>query len=276
MIARPEVSVIIPTYNRVSVIERSIRSVLNQKDISFELIVVDDGSVDETFEAVLNLDTQIRYFYQENQGPSAARNKGILESQAPFVAFLDSDDEWLPEKLNRQIYFFNQHPDFLICQTNEIWIRNGKRVNPMKKHQKYGGHIFEKCLPLSVVSPSCVMMRREFFRHVGFFDESLPACEDYDLWLRTSMRFPIGLLDEPSVIKYGGHLDQRSHQFEVIDRFRIKSLRKLLESHQLLDEQRRLVLEELAKKCRIVIQGSKKRNKFHEAAYYERVLEEVS
>ncbi len=266
-----DVSIVIPTYNRAAYLPRAIRSVLNQSGVSPELIIVDDGSTDPTEQVTGNLiknDPRVRYIYQRNQGPSAARNLGIKACRAPFVAFLDSDDEWLPKKLKNQIDFFRRHPDFLICQTDEIWIRSGKRVNPMKKHKKTGGFIFEKCLPLSVVSPSCVMMRREFFDQVGWFDESLPVCEDYDLWLRTSARFPIGLIEQFLAVRYGGHPGQRSREFQVMDQFRIKALVKLIESGVLSEYQNELAVSELIRKCRIVQNGSLKRGKAEEAEYY--------
>ncbi len=273
-----QVSVIVPTFNRARTIRQALDSVLNQKGASFKILVVDDGSTDETRALIENLiqeKTKIQYFFQSNQGPSAARNFGIRNTQTSFIAFLDSDDEWLPGKLKTQLEFFERNPDYLICQTEEIWIRNGKRVNSMKKHRKFGGFIFERCLPLSIVSPSCVMMRREFFDQVGLFDETLPACEDYDLWLRASVRFPIGLIEKPYVVKYGGHHDQRSRQFSVMDQFRIRALLKLFESNGLSLIQKKLVASELAHKCAIVSQGALKRGKTEEAAFYEDLIKKV-
>ena len=274
-----KVSVIIPTFNRAQTIRRALQSILNQKGVSFEILMVDDGSTDETRALVERLASEraeVHYLSQANCGPSAARNLGIQKAQAPFIAFLDSDDEWLPGKLKAQLEFFGANPDFLICQTDEIWIRNSKRVNPMKKHKKFGGFVFEKCLPLSIVSPSCVMMRRGFFDEVGFFDETLPACEDYDLWLRTSARFPIGLIEKPFVVKYGGHPDQRSHQFPVMDQFRIRALLKLFKSNVLNLDQQELVARELIRKSRIVSQGARKRGKVEEAVFYENLIEETA
>ena len=270
-----QVSVIIPTFNRAQTIGRALQSVLSQVGPSFEILIVDDGSTDGTQILIKSFDQEkakIRYFFQSNQGPSAARNLGIRNALGFYIAFLDSDDEWLPGKLKAQLEFFERNPDYFICQTEEIWIRNGKRVNPMKKHKKFGGLIFEKCLPLSIVSPSCVMMRREFFDRVGFFDETLPACEDYDLWLRASTHFPIGLIGKPYVMKYGGHQGQRSHQFPVMDQFRIRSLLKLVESNELSDVQKELVESELIRKCMIVSQGALKRGKIEEAAFYENLI----
>lgn len=270
-----EISVIIPAYNRARTLRRALDSVLAQKGVNFEILLIDDGSTDETrllAEEFAKKTHRFRYFFQPNQGPSAARNLGIRESEGDYLAFLDSDDKWLPRKLTAQLEFFKQNPDYLICQTEEIWIRNGIRVNPMAKHKKFDGFIFEKCLPLSIVSPSCVMMKREFFARVGLFDESFPACEDYDLWLRASVQFPVGLIEKPYVIKYGGHSDQRSREFPVMDRFRIKALEKLLRSGVLDSKQRELARAELNRKCKIVSQGARKRGKTSEAEYYENII----
>ncbi len=274
-----DISVIIPTYNRASCLRHAIDSVLNQSGVSLELLIVDDGSTDETQELIdqiVHADSRVKYFYQTNQGPSAARNLGIQSSAAPFIAFLDSDDEWLPKKLKTQLEFFQFHPDLLICQTEEIWIRNGKRVNPMNKHKKLSGSIFAESLPLSIISPSCVMMRKEFFDQVGFFDELLPACEDYDLWLRASARFPVGLIEQFFVIRYGGHEDQRSRQFPVMDQFRIQSLVKLIDSGILSEKQRTLAVAELERKCQIVRNGALKRGKIEEAEYYSVIARSVA
>ena len=267
-----QVSVIIPTFNRAHTILRALKSVLTQERVASEIFVIDDGSTDETrslIESTCQKEPNVQYLFQPNQGPSAARNLGIRKSRAPYVAFLDSDDEWLPGKLGAQLQFFESYPNFLICQTEEIWIRNGRRVNPMKKHKKFGGLIFEACLPLSIVSPSCVMMRRPFFDQVGLFDETFPACEDYELWLRTSARFPIGLMEQPYVMKYGGHSDQLSRTLPVMDQFRIRALLKLLESDFLTADQQKMVASELVRKAKIVGQGSLKRGKKDDAAYYE-------
>ncbi len=272
-----DVSVIIPTFNRASVLKRAIYSVTTQKNISFEILVIDDGSTDETRELVEHLKSsfpEIRYITQSNQGPSAARNLGIKESNTSFLAFLDSDDEWLPGKLSAQLDFFKAHPDSLICQTEEIWIRNGRRVNPMKKHKKHGGLIFERCLGLSLVSPSCVMMRREFFDVVGLFDESFPACEDYDLWLRASAQMPIELVPKFYVRRYGGHPDQQSRKFEVMDKFRIEAIRKLLKSGILTEHNTALAHTELMRKHKVIYLGAKKWRNLELLKWCETVLEE--
>ncbi|MBI3313699.1 MAG: glycosyltransferase [Candidatus Omnitrophica bacterium] len=257
-------SVIIPTFNREARLRQAIRSVLAQRDISFELLIVDDGSTDGTQGMIEEEFPQAAYIYQDNQGPAAARNRGIERSRGQWIAFLDSDDEWLMGKLEAQMDFFSSHPEYRICQTEEIWIRNGRRVNPMKKHRKYGGWIFEKCLPLCVISPSAVMIERSLFEEVGLFDESLPACEDYDLWLRIAAKFPVGLIEKPYVTKYGGHADQRSHEFPAMDKFRIKSLSKIIASKTLSSEQEKAVREMLEFKSKIYLNGAAKRGRKEE------------
>ena len=271
-----QVSVVIPTFNRSRTILRALRSVLAEKGVPFEVLVVDDGSTDETrklVETVSKADRRVRYLFQPNRGPAAARNRGIQEARAEFIAFLDSDDEWLPGKLKVQLAFFGARPDHLICQTEEIWIREGKRVNPMAKHKKHSGFIFEKLLERSIISPSQVCMRRKFFEEVGLFDETLPVCEDYDLWLRASARFPIGLIEKSYGIKYGGHADQQSRAYPVMDRFRIKALLKLLDSGLLSATQTKQAARELERKCLIVSRGARKRGKIEEAHFYESLLE---
>ncbi len=265
----PKISVIIPTYNRRQTLRRAVESVLNQTFRDFELIVVDDGSSDGTHEDWQSC-PNVTYLKQSHGGVSKARNAGIVNSRSQFIAFLDSDDEWKPEKLARQLHFFETHPDSLISQTEEIWIRRGKRVNPMKKHKKYGGLIFKECLPLCIVSPSAVMMKRELFHEIGYFDETLPACEDYDMWLRVSAKYPIDLIEEPLVIKYGGHPDQLSRTVPFLDRYRIQALQKIMESGTLSEEQFGLAIEEFKRKCEIYGKGCLKRGKSEEA---KRVLQ---
>jgi glycosyltransferase involved in cell wall biosynthesis len=254
----PKVSVIIPTYNRRDFIREALASVLAQSCQDFELIVVDDGSTDGTESAVREF-PYTRYIFQENRGVSAARNVGVGLSSGELIAFLDSDDLWQPRKLETQIAFFAKQPEAQICQTEEVWLRNGMRVNPRNKHKKPSGDIFAHSLHLCLVSPSAVMMRRELFERVGGFDESLPACEDYDLWLRIAATTPIHLVDLPLVIKRGGHADQLSQRFWGMDRFRIAALCKLLDSDVLTPEQRKQAKEVLCAKAQILAQGAQKR-----------------
>jgi glycosyltransferase involved in cell wall biosynthesis len=261
------VSVIIPTFNRGWIIKEAIDSVLTQDHTEFELIVVDDGSIDNTDDVLDIYRNEIKVLSQKNKGVSAARNRGISEASGKFIAFLDSDDLWLPQKLSTQIEFFNQTPDALICQTEEVWIRKGRRVNPRKRHKKPSGMIFNPSLELCLVSPSAVMMKRSLFDRVGIFDETLPACEDYDLWLRISSRFPVHLIDTPLIIKRGGHEDQLSSR-AGLDKFRIRSIEKIIKSGILSDDQLRAAVKTLKKKCDIYATGCRKRGREEEAQYY--------
>lgn len=269
------VSVIIPTHNRAWTIRRAIDSVLDQGYPDFELIIVDDGSTDDTDRVLLEYGGRLTILRQPNRGVSAARNRGIKETSGGLIAFLDSDDRWLPEKLTHQVDFFSNHPDAFICQTEEIWIRNGIRVNPKSRHKKPSGNIFEPSLHLCLVSPSAVMMKRELFDRVGLFDESLPACEDYDLWLRIGCRYPVHLIDTPLIIKTGGHSDQLS-RMPVLDQHRVKSLINLLGSGILSHDQFTAASAVLIEKARIVAAGCKKRNRHEEAALFEAIITRYS
>jgi glycosyltransferase involved in cell wall biosynthesis len=270
---KSEVSVIIPAYNRGWIIKEAIDSVLAQTFNEYELIVVDDGSEDNTAEILSNYSNKIQIIRQANHGVSAARNRGIISSSGRFIALLDSDDLWLPEKLNKQVSFFRNHPNAMICQTQEIWIRNGKRVNSCKHHKKLSGMIFEPSLNLCLVSPSAVMFKRELIDMVGLFDENLPACEDYDLWLRVSLGFPIYLIDEALIIKRGGHEDQLSRN-PMQDKYRIEALKKVLNQDLLTREYRSAVVAKLKEKCMIYATGCQKRGRYQEAEEYIRLANE--
>lgn len=255
------VTVILPTFNRAHLLERALDSVYAQSAPPAEVIVVDDGSTDSTSELVSERFPAVRYCHQPNKGVSAARNRGISTASQPWLAFLDSDDEWLPKKLERQLGALEKNPGSLFCHTDEIWIRRGRRVNPMNKHAKPEGWIFPQCLPLCCVSPSSVMLHRDLLEEVGVFDESLPACEDYDLWLRVASRHPVLLVNELLINKYGGHEDQLSHQHWGMDRFRIQALEKILQGQDLGEENRRLAQSMLTQKLEIFLQGAKKRGR---------------
>ena len=267
-----EFSVVIPVYNRKSLIRRALESVLNQSYPSSQVVVVDDGSTDGTSDMLQLEYPQVTVIRQEHRGVSAARNKGIIYCRSDWVAFLDSDDEWHPEKLKKQALWLSENSEYRVCHCDEIWIRNGVRVNPKVKHAKSGGWIFLHCLPLCVVSPSAVVINRKVFQEVGIFDESLPVCEDYDLWLRITSKFPVGFVSEQLVVKYGGHIDQLSKAYPAMDRYRISSLIKLLESNQLRFEYQNKVIEMLVQKIQIYLNGARKRGNTAEVLTYESIL----
>ena len=267
------VSVIIPTYNRKNLLKRALHSVSSQTFVPHEIIVVDDGSSDGTKDWVQERFPYVRYIYQDNSGVSSARNVGIQEAKGSWIAFLDSDDEWMPNKLEQQKGVVNSFQKAWLCHTNEIWIRNGVRVNQMKKHQKYGGNIFENCLDICRISPSSALIKKEVFEMVGLFDESLKVCEDYDLWLRITAVFPVIFLDQPLIIKYGGHADQLSRVDSGIEKYRITSLEKILNSNSLSISQSKIAIPELIKKLKIFSNGLEKRNKLEELNNYIKKIE---
>ncbi len=258
----PFFSVVIPTYNRAHCVTRAVDSVLAQTFTNFECIVVDDGSTDETQQLLSPYKNKIQYQYIAHSGVSVARNTGIALAKGEWLAFLDSDDLWLPGKLAEQYAFIQSHPEILIHQTDEVWVRKGNRVNPKKKHQKKEGYIFEDCLHLCLVSPSAVVVHRSVFERVGMFDERMPACEDYDLWLRVAWQYYIGFIPEKLIVKYGGHSDQLSASLWGMDRFRVYALCKLLAHFGSLIPQGyyQKAIEVALQKCAVLYQGAEKRN----------------
>ena len=269
---KPLVGVIIPTYNRGWIVKEAIDSVLEQDFSDYELIVVDDGSDDDTPAILKAYRNKITVLRQPNKGVSAARNRGIEAAMGSLIAFLDSDDLWLPRKLSAQVNFFKLHPEAVINQTQEHWIRNGIRVNPKKRHHKFSGMIFERSLALCLVSPSAVMLKKNLFGIVGVFDEQLPACEDYDLWLRISCRYPVHLIDTAFVIKRGGHDDQLS-KATGLDKYRIRSLVKIIDSDLLTPSQYQAAVATLKEKCEVYAGGCRKRGRVEDANYFYQLAE---
>lgn len=255
----PLVSVIIPTYNRAGSILRAVHSVLGQDYSPLELIVVDDGSADDSPALLKPLadSGQIMMLTQKNQGVSSARNAGLRRARGSLLAFLDSDDEWLPGKVQAQVDFLTRHPTEVLVQTQERWIRNGRRVNPGRRHQKKAGDIFLESLGLCLISPSAVMLRRSLLDEVGLFDEKLLAAEDYDLWLRILARHPAGLIDRELVIRHGGHPDQLSARHSL-DRYRVMALEKILQT-PLSAERREAAQKEMYRRRDIYLAGRAKR-----------------
>ena len=254
------VSVIIPVYNRVKVIDRSINSVINQTYPINEIIVIDDGSNDGTYDLVKRNFPQVILKYQENKGVSNARNVGIKLAKSKWIAFLDSDDEWLPKKVEEQISLLNINLSFKICHTDEVWIRNQVRINPMEKHRKYGGDIYNKCLPLCVISPSSIIIHKDIFNDIGLFDEELPVCEDYDMWLRICSKYSVLFLDQKLINKYGGHDDQLSKKYWGMDRFRLIALEKMIDNPNLNSTDRMATINMAIDKTRILQKGYIKHN----------------
>ena len=268
MFSASSVSVVVPTFERAAMLPRALESVEEQTCPPGEVIVVDDGSTDGTGELARRRFPGVRYLRREHGGVSAARNTGIAAAGGEWVALLDSDDVWRPEKLERQLTALAAAPEHLVCHTDEIWVRDGRRVNPGRRHAKRGGRIFRHCLPLCAISPSAALIHHSVFDTVGGFDEDLPACEDYDLWLRITARYPVLLVDEPLVEKHGGHADQLSRTVPGLDRYRIRALVKILEAGVLDPGDRAVAAATLDRKCRIWAGGAAARGRDEEAARY--------
>ncbi|MBB5346443.1 glycosyltransferase family 2 protein [Desulfoprunum benzoelyticum] len=269
------VSVIVPTYNRRDLLLRALRSVSRQSVRCEEVVVVDDASTDGSRELVESCFDRgatpaIRWFrLPSNRGPAAARNFGIRQARCETIAFLDSDDHWQPQKLERQAGTMERFPEYLISHTRERWLRRGHRINQKYRHIPRHGDIFSHCLELCAVGMSTVMVRRGIFAAIGLLDEGMRCCEDYDFWLRVSCRYPFLLVDEELTIKEGGREDQLSHQHRVgMDRLRIHSLLRLLQSGALNGEQQRQTLQQLRQKCEIYGKGCRKHGKEQEGRRY--------
>lgn len=268
-----DLSVIIPTYNRVTRLARALESVLNQRELPAEIIVVDDGSTDRTEDLVggfaRNSPVAIHYLYQQNRGPAAARNRGLADASGAYVAFLDSDDQWHEDKIKYQLPALQAEPSYLISHTQERWLRNGRHLNQKKIHEPLHGDVFARSLKLCCVGMSTVMAHKTLFERYGLFNESLRCCEDYDLWLRVSPFEPFLLVDRRLTIKHGGCNDQVSVKFrEGMDRFRIQGLAVMLENTGLDEEQRAAVRAELLRRCAIYGSGCAKHGKKREARFY--------
>lgn len=270
---RPFFSIIIPTYNRRGFLAVAIDSVLRQTFPDFELIIIDDGSEDNSEELCLSFkDDRIRYFSQEHRGVSFSRNEGLRKAKGEYICFLDTDDRFLSRKLARTGSFIQKYPEYMIFHTEELWYRNCKILAQKKYHQKPEGNVFKEALRLCCISPSCACIKREVFETVGLFDETLPACEDYDFWLRATSRYQVKLIPEILTLKQGGHPDQLSRKYPAMDTFRIKAIKKVLAQGSLSAEQKNTALKELKNKCMIFIQGAEKRNNKKEAEHYRKLI----
>ena len=266
------VSVIIPVHNRREKVREAIASVYAQSWPAWELVVVDDGSDDGTGQELERLNSRTPPFtivsLDSTHGVSFARNCGVRHSTAPLIAFLDSDDIWHPAKLAHQVEWFACHPDGVAVQTGERWIRNGRFVNPPATHRKRAGDLFESSLARCMITPSSVMMRRTLFDELGGFNESLPACEDYELWLRLTSRYPVGLVDTVLLTRYGGHADQLSSRYPRMDRFRIRALLALISSNTLTARQLEQARAMLSFRAGVVANGFLKRGNRKEYEHY--------
>ena len=257
-----KISVIIPTYNRERFIGRAIKSVKNQTYKIDEIIVIDNNSDDNTIKLIKRYHNDIKIFKENKKGVSYARNYGILKSKNNWLAFLDSDDEWMDDKIEEQVkYIRNSKNSLSFIHSNEVWFRKNIQLNQKKKHEKNGGYIFEDCLDNCKISPSSTLIKKNLFSRYGKFDHSFMVCEDYELWLRITSKEKIGYINKPLIKKYGGHKGQLSKQYWGLDRFRVKALEKLVLNFKITEKQKVLAIKKIIKKINILLLGGYKRNK---------------
>ena len=256
-----KISVVMPTLNRINTLQRALDSVINQTYKPAEIIVVDNGSSDGTLKFLREQYPKITILTENKIGVSSARNKGIKKSINQWIALLDSDDAWHPRKLEIQTSMLDSAlKEYNLIHTDEVWFRNNKHINQMKKHKKQGGYIFERCLSLCCISPSSVLFKKNILDKVGLFDESLPVCEDYDMWLKICSSEEVLFAQDKLTYKYGGHKDQLSKSYWGMDRFRIKSIENIIKNFDLTYKQKKQAKKELIKKLKIIINGAFKRN----------------
>ncbi len=259
-----KISVIIPTYNRAVLLREAVLSVIRQTLQDREIIIVDDGSTDNTCDHIRDLIDRYRFIryisLPVNKGVSHARNTGISNSCGEYLAFLDSDDSWRKRKLEIQLKEMVSSR-FKISYTNERWIMNGSFKNQGRRHKKFTGDIFSHAIRLCMVSPSSVMFERSVFEKAGCFNEDLPVAEDYEMFIRASIFYEFLYVDNPLVIKYGGHDDQLSRSKSMMDTYRIKALENIFRQYKkdLSQDRELLLLQEIIRKSNIVSNGAYKR-----------------
>ena len=246
-----QISAIIPTYNRAEFILKAVKSIQNQSLSVGEIIVVDDGSTDNTKELLEN--ENITYIYQENKGVSSARNRGIKEAKYEWLAFLDSDDLWHKNKIEEQVALHVNSPELKASFTDELWVRNNKTINK-KKHLQKEEPTFLNSLRTCKIGTSTFFVHKSIFDEAGLFDETLKVCEDYDLWLRILKKHTIKLINKELTTKQAGHENQLSFTTPLIDKYRVIALKKHINSKYKGD-----ILKEIEYKETILKNGAKKR-----------------
>ncbi|ASJ08225.1 glycosyl transferase [Thermococcus siculi] len=219
---QPAVSVIIPTYNRHTLLKRAIESVLNQTFDDFEVLVIDGARSESTKELVRSLgDGRVRYIPQEGKGIANARNLGVLKARGEFIAFIDDDDRWKEDKLERQLELFRELPgDYGLVYTafTYYYLERDKILGI--KHPKASGDVYRYMLRDNITGTSTIMVRRNCFKRAGIFRESFVTCEDWDMWLRMSKICRFGAIDEP-LVDYSIHSGQFSFAKYLAGRYRM-------------------------------------------------------
>lgn len=241
----PKVSVIIPTYNRASLIPRALDSVLSQTFKDYEIVVIDDGSVDNTQEVIKPYWDRIKYVRQKNGGISAARNRGIQESTGKYIAFLDSDDYWAPEKLEIQAGILDQNPKIGIVYVRMPIVNEHGQILGMKPNGVSGKNFQELLRVWGDLPTSSVMTRRECFDRLGMFDENLPPMEDIDMWIRIAHDYELHEIEGKTLAYYWRHDHQITQDLIKVYSGLVKVHDKILRTFK--DIPRELITQKLVK-----------------------------
>lgn len=265
----PNVSVIIHTYNNEKFIVETIESVLNQTYRDYEIIVVDDGSVDGTHDALLPYMQQIRYHYKENGGIASAKNTGIRLSQTEFIAFLDHDDLWAPDKLKLQMECFNENPQVGLVYAKYTSFRDGKELRT-KPEKGYSGWIFKELLSKSFIQTSTVMVKKECLNAVGPYDESFSLGDEYDMFLRISKKFQCGFIDK-GLTRYRVHDTNASKDDFLFDKENLGVYKKVYNNFTDLNgEEKKILRKRIAGYSMKVAEGLYRLGKLEESKEYQK------
>jgi glycosyltransferase involved in cell wall biosynthesis len=216
---RPRVSVVMATYNYGQFITYAIQSVVNQTFTDWELVIVDDGSKDDTSNVVERhlSDQRIRYYFQPNRGQPHAKNAGIGLSRGQLIAFLDADDAWLPTKLAKQVRLFDNDPDLGVVYSRRFVMDAFGKVLTEELRDMARGDVLKEAIQRTIPPFSSTLVRREVFENVGMFDESIPVAIDYDLWLRVALKYRFDYVDEPLLLYRTGHANLSKRSVERLE-----------------------------------------------------------
>lgn len=240
---------------------RALKSVHAQTFLDYEVLIVDDGSTDESLLQLQELKQQLKptqnwhIISQQHSGVSVARNNGVAHAQGQWIAFLDSDDEWIAQKLEKQMAYLEHNKECHIVYNNEVWVRNGKKVNPPQKHKKGAGNIFLASTKECLIGCSTVVMKKTLFQSVGGFRPDFIVCEDYDLWLKITAQHDVGYISETLTVKYGGRSDQLSNSIKCMDHYRVMSLQSILSNRFVRAQDKKDIYALILQKCEILLNG---------------------
>lgn len=264
----PNICAIIPVRDRPRLLRKAITSVLAQSVLPGELIIAVDqstlaGSNDAEAAESLRVQaeaagTRFELIAAGGHGPAAARNQAAGLSRAHWLAFLDSDDRWAAEKLEKQRDFLKRRPHLVACQTSETWTRHGKLIAQPQRLAPRGGRFLRDSFRTCLISCSSLMIARTTFEELGGFDESYPVCEDFELWLRLLIRHPVGLVAERLTHKHSGDWPQLSRTTPAPDYHRVRAILGILKNFELSTPERAAAEKACLEKMAILNKGARR------------------